>query len=124
MVSPAWAEDTIKLGGLYNLTGGMSSIDAPALNGAKLQAKLINAKGGVLGKKLEVIGIDTKTDQKAAATGAQKALSMGVVAGTRLRRHHLRHGGRAPVPEKGRPLRHLRGHPPRCCPSGSATTCS
>ncbi len=81
MVSPAWADDTIKLAGLYNLTGGMSSIDAPALNGAKLQAKLINAKGGILGKKLEVIGIDTKTDQKAAATGAQKALSMGVVAG-------------------------------------------
>jgi branched-chain amino acid transport system substrate-binding protein len=81
LVSPAWAQDTIKLGGLYNLTGGMSSIDAPALNGAKLQAALINAKGGVLGKKLEVIGIDTKTDQKAAATGAQKALSMGVVAG-------------------------------------------
>lgn len=81
MVSPAWSQDTIKLGGLYNLTGGMSSIDAPALNGAKLQAKLINAKGGVLGKKIEVIGIDTKTDQKAAATGAQKALSMGVVAG-------------------------------------------
>jgi branched-chain amino acid transport system substrate-binding protein len=69
------ADATIKLGALYNLTGGMSSIDAPALNGAKLQAKLINEKGGVLGKKLEVIGIDTKTDQKAAATGAQKALS-------------------------------------------------
>ena len=75
------ADNTIKLGALYNLTGGMSSIDAPALNGAKLQAKLINEKGGVLGKKLEVMGIDTKTDQKAAATGAQKALSAGVIAG-------------------------------------------
>jgi branched-chain amino acid transport system substrate-binding protein len=75
------AGDTIKLGALYNLTGGMSSIDAPALNGAKLAAKLINEKGGVLGKKIEVIGIDTKTDQKAAATGAQKALSSGVIAG-------------------------------------------
>lgn len=79
--APVMGADTIKLGGLYNLTGGMSSIDAPALNGAKLQAKLINEAGGVLGKKLEVIGIDTKTDQKAAATGAKKALSMGVVAG-------------------------------------------
>jgi branched-chain amino acid transport system substrate-binding protein len=79
--APAMSEDTIKLGALYNLTGGMSSIDAPALNGAKLQAKLINEQGGVLGKKLEVIGIDTKTDQKAAATGAKKALADGVVAG-------------------------------------------
>ncbi len=37
--------------------------------------------GEFLGKKLEVVGIDTKTDQKAAATGAKKALSMGVIAG-------------------------------------------
>ena len=78
---PVTGADTIKIGALYNLTGGMSSIDAPALNGAKLQAKLINNKGGLLGKQLEVIGIDTKTDQKAAATGAKKALSQGVVAG-------------------------------------------
>src|SRR5210317_999866 len=81
LVFPALGAETIKIGALYNLTGGMSSIDAPSLNGAKLQAKLINEKGGVLGKELEVIGIDTKTDQKAAATGAKKALASGVVAG-------------------------------------------
>ena len=55
---PAMAADTIKIGALYNLTGGMSSIDAPALNGAKLQAKLINDKGGLLGKQIEIIGIE------------------------------------------------------------------
>ena len=81
LIFPALGAETIKIGALYNLTGGMSSIDAPALNGAKLQAKLINAKGGLLGKNIEVIGIDTKTDQKSAATGAKKALARGVVAG-------------------------------------------
>ncbi len=81
LVFPALGADTIKIGALYNLTGGMSSIDAPALNGAKLQAKLINEKGGLIGKNLEIIGIDTKTDQKAAATGAKKALADDVVAG-------------------------------------------
>ena len=81
LVMPVTGAETIKIGALYNLTGGMSSIDAPALNGAKLQAKLINEKGGLLGKKIEIIGIDTKTDQKAAATGAKKALVKGVVAG-------------------------------------------
>jgi branched-chain amino acid transport system substrate-binding protein len=81
LVLPAIGAETIKIGALYNLTGGMSSIDAPALNGAKLQAKLINEKGGLLGKQLEVIGIDTKTDQKAAATGAKKALADDVIAG-------------------------------------------
>jgi branched-chain amino acid transport system substrate-binding protein len=78
----AKAAKPIKLGALYNLTGGMSSIDAPALNGAKLKAKLINQEGGLLGgRTIEVIGIDTKTDQKASATGAKRALSEGVVAG-------------------------------------------
>jgi hypothetical protein len=41
LVFSAIGAETIKIGALYNLTGGMSSIDAPALNGAKLQAKLI-----------------------------------------------------------------------------------
>ncbi len=80
-IVPLWGAETIKIGALYNLTGGMSSIDAPALNGAKLAAKLINEKGGLLGKSVEVIGIDTKTDQKEAATGARQLLSQGVVAG-------------------------------------------
>ena len=52
-------EGPIKLGALYNLTGGMSSIDAPALNGAKLKAKLINEAGGLLGGRMvDVVGID------------------------------------------------------------------
>ncbi len=81
LAGQALSAETIKLGALYNLTGGMSSIDAPALQGAKLKADLLNAQGGVLGKKLEVIGYDTKTDQKSAANQAKKALSDGVVAG-------------------------------------------
>lgn len=82
LVMPATAADPIKIAALYNLTGGMSSIDAPSLNGAKLAAKLINEKGGLLGgRMIEVIGIDTKTDQKASAMGAKKAMSYDPVAG-------------------------------------------
>ncbi len=81
LVMPVTGAETIKIGALYHLPRGLSSIDAPAQTGAKLQAKLINEKGGLLGKKIEIIGIDTKTDQKAAATGAKKALVKGVVAG-------------------------------------------
>lgn len=78
---PVFADETIKLAGMFNLTGGMSSIDAPGLNGAKLAAKLINDQGGVLGKNLEVIGYDTKTDQRACATAAKQAVADGAVAG-------------------------------------------
>jgi branched-chain amino acid transport system substrate-binding protein len=83
LTKPALAQgDPIKLGCLYNLTGGMSSIDAPALNGARLKAKEINQAGGLLGgRMLELIDIDTKTDPQAAAAGAQTAVDQGVVAG-------------------------------------------
>jgi branched-chain amino acid transport system substrate-binding protein len=54
--------ETIKIGNAYNLTGGMSSLDVPASNGAKLAAKEINASGGVLGRQLELVEYDGKTD--------------------------------------------------------------
>ncbi|WP_272700456.1 ABC transporter substrate-binding protein [Desulfovibrio sp. Fe33] len=79
---PAAAAEPIKIGALYNLTGGMSSIDAPSLRGAQLQAKLINDAGGLLGgRMIEIVGVDTKTDQKDSAIGAKKVLSEGIVAG-------------------------------------------
>ena len=78
----AQAGEPIKIGALYNLTGGMSSIDAPSLDGAKLKAKMINDAGGLLGgRMIEIIGVDTKTDQKDAAIGAKKVLGEGIVAG-------------------------------------------
>ena len=78
----AAAQEPIKLGALYNLTGGLSSLDVPALAGSKLKAKLINQNGGLLGgRMLEISAIDTKTDQQEAAKGAQKILSEGIVAG-------------------------------------------
>lgn len=80
-VFPAGAAETIKIGALYNLTGDMAPVDVPAMKGARLQAKLINRAGGLLnGRQVEVVGIDTKTDLKAAAAGARQLLSQGVVA--------------------------------------------
>lgn len=59
------AGEPIKIGGMYNVTGGMSSIDAPGLNGMQLKAKEINAAGGINGQPIEIIAIDGKTDQTA-----------------------------------------------------------
>jgi branched-chain amino acid transport system substrate-binding protein len=81
MVSTAQAQDTIKIGALYNLTGGMSSLDGPSLKGAQLAVKQINTSGGLLGKQVELIAPDGKTDQQETAKAAQRLLSEGVVAG-------------------------------------------
>ncbi len=77
----AMAQETIKIGALYNLTGGMSSLDGPSLSGAQLAVKQINAAGGLLGKQVELIAPDGKTDQQETAKAAQRVLSEGVVAG-------------------------------------------
>ncbi|MFT8349419.1 ABC transporter substrate-binding protein [Clostridium saccharoperbutylacetonicum] len=57
--------DTIKIGGVFPLTGDVPSIGSAMDNGAKLAIKEINDNGGVLGKKLEIISED---DQNQAAT--------------------------------------------------------
>lgn len=77
----ASAQDPIRIGALYNVTGGMSSLDGPSLRGAELAAKQVNEAGGVLGRQIEVIAIDTRTDQQETAKAAQRVLSEGVVAG-------------------------------------------
>lgn len=81
MVGGALAQETIKIGALYNVTGGMSSLDGPSLYGAQLAVKQINADGGLLGKQVELIAPDGKTDQQETAKAAQRVLSEGVVAG-------------------------------------------
>ncbi len=75
------ASEPVKIAALYNATGGMGSIDAPGLRGAELAARDINARGGVGGRRIEIVAFDTATDPQAAAEAAQKALAAGVVAG-------------------------------------------
>ena len=81
LATPGMAQEPIRIGALYNLTGGMASIDGPSLSGAKLAANQINEAGGLLdGRQIEVIAIDTKTDQQETAKAAQRLLSEDVVA--------------------------------------------
>ena len=84
-LQPSAAEDTIKIGASFSVTGNQSSIDAPALNGAKLKAEEINAAGGVLGKKIELVIYDTKTDPTVIASSASQLINQDkVVAGVGL----------------------------------------
>ncbi len=62
LAGAAMAQEPIKIGGAFNLTGALASLDVPAANGAKLAVKEINAAGGVLGRPLELVVYDGKTD--------------------------------------------------------------
>jgi branched-chain amino acid transport system substrate-binding protein len=57
---PAAAQQTIKIGMYADLSAGTAQWGTDALKGAKLIVKEINASGGVLGKKIELIAYDCK----------------------------------------------------------------
>jgi branched-chain amino acid transport system substrate-binding protein len=73
---PARAQEPIVVGAIYNATGGMSSIDAPGLNGFQLAAKQINEAGGVLGRPVEVVAIDGKTDQTTVTNAVSEMIEV------------------------------------------------
>lgn len=57
------ADNPIKIGVVQNLTGAWASIDGPSWNGMQLAIEEINKSGGVLGRQLEAICVDTKADE-------------------------------------------------------------
>ena len=65
---PAPAGDTIKVGALFNVTGGQASLDEPSLRGFQLYFDQLNEAGGVNGRQVEVVSYDGKTDQSTCAT--------------------------------------------------------
>ena len=67
--------NTIKIGMLYNMTGSQASLDAPSANGANLAAKEINAAGGVLGKQIQLVAYDGKSDAATIGTSATQLVN-------------------------------------------------
>lgn len=65
------ANDTIKVGVLYNLTGSMAAIDQPGLHGMELAKKIINSEGGLLGKKLSLVISDCRSSLDATIIASE-----------------------------------------------------
>jgi branched-chain amino acid transport system substrate-binding protein len=73
-VTTAPAQETIKVGVIQPLTGAFAASGNYVANGAKIAADEINAKGGVLGKKLELVIEDNKSNPTEAAAVAEKLI--------------------------------------------------
>jgi branched-chain amino acid transport system substrate-binding protein len=74
LITDAAAQSTIQIGLVQPLTGAFAAAGTDVVNGAKIAADDINAKGGVLGKKLELITEDTKSNPTEAAAVAEKLI--------------------------------------------------
>lgn len=70
----AAAEDTIKIGVTEPLSGSFKDIGERYLDGVVYAAKVINETGGLLGKKVEVIPIDSELKPDVATRKAQNLI--------------------------------------------------
>ena len=71
---PASAQDTIKIGVTQPLTGAFAASGNYVAQGAKLAEEEINKAGGVLGKKIELIVEDNKSNPTEAVATAEKLI--------------------------------------------------
>lgn len=67
--------DTIKIGFMGALTGDVAMFGKPTLEGMRIAADEINASGGVIGKKIEIIDTDNRGDKQEGASVAQKLIN-------------------------------------------------
>jgi branched-chain amino acid transport system substrate-binding protein len=72
--------DVIKIGQAVALTGDNSVWGQPEKNAIEMEIAKINEKGGVLGKKLELIAYDTRGDATEGVNVAKRLVSDGVCA--------------------------------------------
>jgi len=62
------------------LTGSQASNGKDMLRGAQLAAMQVNARGGVLGRTIKIVGVDDKADPALGAQAVQEAKAAGAIA--------------------------------------------
>jgi branched-chain amino acid transport system substrate-binding protein len=57
----------VRVGAVYNLTGPLSALGLPSMAGARLAVQQLNQRGGVLGRTVELLASDGRTDPATVA---------------------------------------------------------
>jgi len=71
------ADDKIIIGGALSMTGIQAAVDVASYRGAQVAVKYLNEQGGVLGKPLEFINIDGKSDAVTVGNAAVELIDRG-----------------------------------------------
>jgi branched-chain amino acid transport system substrate-binding protein len=75
---PVATTETIQIGLQAPLTGDFAAEGQWAKQSVEVAAKLINQKGGVLGKNVEIVVVDDASNPKDSALAAQKVIAQGL----------------------------------------------
>jgi branched-chain amino acid transport system substrate-binding protein len=80
LASAGHAAETVKIANIFELSGTGAAAGASMKNGVDLAIREINAAGGILGRKIETITLDTQTNPTVAKAMAKKAVDQDVFA--------------------------------------------
>ncbi|MDY0323854.1 MAG: ABC transporter substrate-binding protein, partial [Candidatus Carbobacillus sp.] len=78
--STTGSADKIKVGLNMELSGNVASYGESGANGAILAADEINAKGGIDGKKIEIVKFDNRSDASESTNGALRLMQQDKVS--------------------------------------------
>jgi branched-chain amino acid transport system substrate-binding protein len=77
VATPSFAQQTVPIVGLVELSGTGATSGSNFDNGIKLAVKEINAAGGILGRKINYVSMDTQSTPGVAKALAKKAVDQG-----------------------------------------------
>jgi len=80
VVTQQQSPEPIHIGAMYNLTGSQAPLDGPSLDGARLAVDRINATGGLLGRRVELLERDGQTDPALVRYDAENLAALDVTA--------------------------------------------
>ena len=104
----------IKIGAMYPLTGGGAVYGVPAMAGHQLAVEELNAKGGILGRKIESIERDDKMNPSAASSTMKELITKDkadIIARRPVLGGRARHVGSEQAGEGRLHLDHPQDHP-------------
>ncbi|HBD09673.1 MAG TPA: hypothetical protein DCZ69_15585, partial [Syntrophobacteraceae bacterium] len=76
----AVADDTVKVASIYALTGVAANATGTSVRGIRAAIRDINSRGGVLGKKVELLELDNHSTPIGSKVAADQAVRADVVA--------------------------------------------
>lgn len=76
---PTTAQEPVRIGAFLSVTGPASFLGDPELKTLELYVERLNAEGGVLGRKLQLVAYDDSGDAEKARTFAKRLIEQDKV---------------------------------------------
>ena len=80
LVTPARGQETIDIAAIYSITGAAAADNAPSVEGVRYATEDINQKGGIFGKRINLMIFDNLSTPIGAFAAAEKAAQANVTA--------------------------------------------